>query len=732
MPFVTGNKIAILNVYDACITLTDAPTHFSEYVVNGVTYTSVDTLQASLLDVIYTRLSLGTISGTGTVTNVSLSLGSTGTDVNGSVASPTTTPIITLNIPTASATNRGVLSTTDWTAFNTVKSGTAGTIPLFSASGLQNSLLSQTGNQINLGTYAAFGVNNPGTPGDPGVDNDAWIGSIINNDFLIKVNNIEAARFDTALRLKIANIPNATTDTDKFLVSDGGMVKYRTGAELLSDIGAYNATNPAGYISGITSGMVTTALGFTPYNATNPAGYTSNLGTVTSVSGTGTVSGLTLSGTVTSSGNLTLGGTLSLTSGQVTTALGFTPYNATNPAGYITSAALSGYLPLSGGTLESSGSSNTLNINHTSGSGIALNISKNGNGEALTIVKGSGSGNAASITGGITLLSELNLTTKLADAHINSAAVWNAKQNALNGTGFVKISGTTISYDNSSYALASAISGTTNYLAKFTASGVVGNSLIYDNGTNVGIGTTTPARKLEVSQTGDAFINIRGSFFNNSGIIFSDIDLNFDSCAIRNDRQNNALWFSTAGINTERMRITSGGNLLIGTTTDAGYKLDVNGTGRFSGVAGVQMSRLKLVESTYSTNFTVYTGVDNSNSIGIYNETSGVYNLKISSAGAATFSSSITSTGFFVSSDITLKTLTQDTFDASKIDAISYKWKTDLQGKTLVGYSAQEVQKYMPDAVNTDSNGKLSVDYIQVLVQKIAHLENKLKEHGLE
>jgi hypothetical protein len=86
------------------------------------------------------------------------------------------------------------------------------------------------------------------------------------------------------------------------------------------------------------SGDVTTALGFTPYNATNPNGYTTNTGTVTSVGGTGTVSGLTLTGTVTGSGNLTLGGTLSLTSGQVTTALGFTPYNATNPSGYITSS----------------------------------------------------------------------------------------------------------------------------------------------------------------------------------------------------------------------------------------------------------------------------------------------------------------------------------------------------------------------------------------------------------
>lgn len=57
-------------------------------------------------------------------------------------------------------------------------------------------------------------------------------------------------------------------------------------------------------------------------------------GTVTSVTGTGTVSGITLSGEVTSSGSLTLGGSLTLTSSQITTALGFTPYNTTNPAGY--------------------------------------------------------------------------------------------------------------------------------------------------------------------------------------------------------------------------------------------------------------------------------------------------------------------------------------------------------------------------------------------------------------
>jgi hypothetical protein len=519
------------------------------------------------------------------------------------------------------------------------------------------------------------------------------------------------------------------------------MVKYRTGAELLSDIGAYNATNPAGYISGITSGMVTTALGFTPYNATNPAGYTSNLGTVTSVSGTGSVSGLTLSGTVTSSGNLTLGGTLSLTSGQVTTALGFTPYDATNPAGYITSAALSGYLPLTGGTLTSSGSANTLNINHTSGSGIALNILKNGNGEALTIVKGSGSGNAASITGGITLLSELNLTTKLADAHINSAAVWNAKQNALNGTGFVKISGTTISYDNSSYALASSISGTINYLAKFTASGVVGNSGIYESGGNVGIGTASPGVNLQVTNTsGELFrlTNTTGGerlhFYTRNSASNSRIGSQNSSLQLFSEDVGFDLLLGTS--NTERIRITPGGNVLIGTTTDAGYKLDVNGTGRFSGVVDfVGESRLDgnnwfLKTTALNTDLSINYNGKSTASLIFYSGVSEKF--KVTSTGAATFSSSVTATGFFVSSDITLKTLTQDKFDASKIDAISYKWKTDLNGKTHVGYSAQDVQKYMPDAVNTDSNGKLSVDYIQVLVQKIAHLENKLKQHGLE
>ncbi len=55
----------------------------------------------------------------GTVTSVAaLTLGTTGTDLSSTVANGTTTPVITLNVPTASATNRGALSSTDWSTFN--------------------------------------------------------------------------------------------------------------------------------------------------------------------------------------------------------------------------------------------------------------------------------------------------------------------------------------------------------------------------------------------------------------------------------------------------------------------------------------------------------------------------------------------------------------------------------------------------------------------------------------
>ncbi len=55
-----------------------------------------------------------------------------------------------------------------------------------------------------------------------------------------------------------------------------------------SDIPTDNSelTNGAGYITGITGAMVTTALGYTPYNATNPNGYQANVIESIKVNGT--------------------------------------------------------------------------------------------------------------------------------------------------------------------------------------------------------------------------------------------------------------------------------------------------------------------------------------------------------------------------------------------------------------------------------------------------------------
>lgn len=109
-------------------------------------------------------------------------------------------------------------------------------------------------------------------------------------------------------------------------------VTVQNGYEMdeLHDVSAVSPANNDGLFYNTATSLwekksIVTALGYTPYNATNPAGYTTNIGTVTSVTGSGTVSGLTLSGTGTGAVTLTLGGTLSLTSANVTSGLGYTP-----------------------------------------------------------------------------------------------------------------------------------------------------------------------------------------------------------------------------------------------------------------------------------------------------------------------------------------------------------------------------------------------------------------------
>lgn len=81
------------------------------------------------------------------------------------------------------------------------------------------------------------------------------------------------------------------------------------------------------------------------------------------------------------------------------------------------------------------------------------------------------------------------------------------------------------------------VNGTLNYVAKFTSPTGVGNSNIFDNGTNVGVGTVTPAFLFDVSAT--TFTNARiGASSSGGGC------LRLDRTAAAGN--NNYLMFSTA------------------------------------------------------------------------------------------------------------------------------------------------------------------------------------------
>jgi len=83
--------------------------------------------------------------GSGTVTSVAaLTLGTTGTDLTSTVATGTTTPVITLNVPTASASNRGALSSADWTTFNNKGSGSVTSASVVSANGFAGTVATAT------------------------------------------------------------------------------------------------------------------------------------------------------------------------------------------------------------------------------------------------------------------------------------------------------------------------------------------------------------------------------------------------------------------------------------------------------------------------------------------------------------------------------------------------------------------------------------------------------------
>ena len=288
-----------------------------------------------------------------------------------------------------------------------------------------------------------------------------------------------------------ASAPSWSTITSSQWVTSGANIYYIAGNVGIGTTSPGSALDVKGTLrlSGSSSGYVgfapAASAGSTTYTLpsadgsanqvlqTNGSGVlswgTSGLGTVTSVSGTGTVSGISLSGTVTTSGNLTLGGTLSvaasditsgtistarlasgsatsttflrgdqtwssISSSNVTTALGFTPYPDSNPSGFVTSsgsvafatnATNATYASYLGGVADSGWArifptnSGTANA---SGSGINI-LGSGSTGIAGAYVGTSGSGNTVTLTVQTSSPSDPRLKKDIQDSDLGLAFV---------------------------------------------------------------------------------------------------------------------------------------------------------------------------------------------------------------------------------------------------------------------------------------------------------------------
>jgi len=212
--------------------------------------------------------------------------------------------------------------------------------------------------------------------------------------------------------------------------------------------------------------------------------------------------------------------------------------------------------------------------------------------------------------------------------------------------------------------------------------------VLQSNGGNVGIGITNPNVPLDVQGN----IRIRGASSSSYLLFNTDGSTNnYGGIEVNNDISNGTsmrFYNLTSGSLTEKMRVTSGGDLLVNATaTTQGAKFYVNGIGAFG---------------------SVYVGA-----LG----TGTVY----SNAGFLTNTNP---------SDRRLKNniipLTYGLSDILKLNPVSYNWKDGTNGKQF-GFIAQEVQEIMPDAVKQGEYLGLEKDAIySALVNAIKELKQEL------
>jgi hypothetical protein len=125
--------------------------------------------------------------------------------------------------------------------------------------------------------------------------------------------------------------------------------------------------------------------------------------------------------------------------------------------------------------------------------------------------------------------------------------------------------------------------GTANYVAKWSDADTITDSVIYDNGTNVGIGTTSPGARLEVkSAAPDTFF---ADFISSTGSGSAKIYENSNSHPLL--YMADATGTTTVVLNSSGVSYLTSGNIIIGGTADNGDLLQVQGTSYFDGNVGI-------------------------------------------------------------------------------------------------------------------------------------------------